>query len=168
MRLALVIGVLRCAGIPSTRTRSILQLGVTALLLCACAGAPPATTGLRTSSVGQAAARRVPGTIVLDEQVLAADPLSVLHALRTYVPSISIDSRAECPAVALRQATGSPAPPSASIYVNGMRAVNTCVLADLPARDVSRIEVVYPSGMAAHPEYSPSTSGLILILLRTQ
>ena len=69
-----------------------------------------------------------------------------------------------CPEVHLRGrqsikvATGGP-----SVYVDGARAVNTCVLDEIAPSEVRRVEV-YPMGVRSG--YASDRNGLILIFMR--
>ena len=51
------------------------------------------------------------------------------------------------------------------VYVDGARAVDTCILTTLSTRDVERVEA-YSSGVAPRPPYQAHPNGLIIVFLQ--
>ncbi len=109
--------------------------------------------------------------LTADALVLRADQLRmeqgrpVLDALRAEVPEIHIGTAGSCPSVAMRGPDPELGQPEPTIYVDGVPASDTCVLADLPTDLVARVEV-YPSGFTPRPGYASNASGLILLFTR--
>jgi outer membrane receptor for monomeric catechols len=102
--------------------------------------------------------------IITREQLRGGDP-NLLHLLRDHVATMMVHTGGNvCAQVTLRghdSFTGSNAP---AIYVDGTRAVDTCVLEMLNVAEIERVEV-YPFGIKQG--YMVSPTGLILITSRT-
>ncbi len=91
---------------------------------------------------------------------------SVLDALRASLPAIRIaDGGSACPAMSIRGPNPMPGMTEPKVYVDGAPATDTCVLSDLAAENVRRVEV-YPQGVTTRPGYAPNGNGLILVFTR--
>ncbi len=106
----------------------------------------------------------------LSVTVLGADELenehgTLLDAMLRNVPSIQVGDPARCPALSLRGPSTMPGVSDPRIYVDGARAVDTCILTMLHAGDVERVEI-YPMGVTTRPGYASHAHGLILVFLR--
>jgi len=106
---------------------------------------------------------RAGGMVVLDERQLANRAGTLLRVLQQNGPML-VRETAGCPEITFRGSKRFHGHSTPSIYVNGMRAVNTCVLDEFSAADVRRVEI-YPSGMTSHPQFRGSADGLILVFL---
>jgi len=102
---------------------------------------------------------------VLGEKELANEHGTLLDAMLRHVPSIHVGEPAPCPALSLRGPSTFPGVSDPKVYVDGARAVNTCVLDMIYAGDVERVEI-YPMGVTPRPGYVPHAHGLILVFLR--
>jgi hypothetical protein len=51
------------------------------------------------------------------------------------------------------------------VYLDGTRTRDTCILEQLRATDVERVEI-YPMGVTTRPGYSTHPHGLILVFMR--
>jgi hypothetical protein len=105
---------------------------------------------------------------VVDEDDLErSGSSSLLNAIASRVRSMSImRPQGECPEITLRGSTTlvrRTSPPV--VYVDGARAINTCILEQLTPNDVSRVEI-YPLGMTRRPGYPTQPGGLILVFMR--
>lgn len=146
--------------IKPARTCLSLLLAVAAT---ACGSAPASET--------PAGAQPLPGNNSTSGMVLTGPDLyeyggSLLPYLYARIPGMSVDYGSPvCPRVQMRgrrSITGSNDP---IVYVDGARTSNSCVLADLHTRDLSRVEV-YPMGVTNRPGYEAHPNGLILVFLR--
>lgn len=72
-------------------------------------------------------------------------------------------SNRACPEIHLRGRQSILNAGTPAVYIDGARAVNTCVLDEIAPIDVRRVEV-YPMG--AHSGYASDRSGLILVFMR--
>lgn len=134
-------------------------------VLTASAALTACATGARSGNddVGR---RSGSGTVLSGEALLDGQG-SVLDAMRGKVPNLKIQRfHGQCPHVALRNDATLQTVVSPQIYVDGTRALDTCILESLRSRDVRRIEV-YPSGVSGRPEYPSHPYGLILVFLRS-
>lgn len=104
------------------------------------------------------------GVVVLDERHFANRAGTLLRALQQSGSPMLVRETAGCPEITFRGSKRFHGHSTPSIYVNGMRAVNTCVLDEFSAADVRRVEI-YPSGVAARAAYENSADGLILVFL---
>ncbi|HET6230682.1 MAG TPA: TonB-dependent receptor plug domain-containing protein [Longimicrobiaceae bacterium] len=130
-----------------------------ALLLAACAPAAHRPGGPRTGGrMG----------IVVNAAQMDVRGANLLGALQGHVPGMGVRHpvNASCPAITLRGPKSLVGSNDPLVYVDGTRAINTCVLEMLSAADVQRVEV-YPAGIAAQPGYDFSANGLILVFLQT-
>lgn len=107
------------------------------------------------------------GAIVLSGVALEDGRGTVLAAIRGKVPGMRIQRHPDaCPEVNLRRSVSYIEIPNPHVYVDGIRATDTCVLEQLRAGDVEFLEV-YPSGVTRRPGYGSHTYGLILIFMRS-
>jgi hypothetical protein len=104
-------------------------------------------------------------SIVLTSALLHLENRSLLDVLHRRLPNLQIDATADCPEVFLRGRSSIMNASNASIYVDGQRAANTCILESLYAFDLERVEV-YPMGVTSRPGYFSDADGLILVFLR--
>ena len=131
-----------------------------ALLALGCAG-PSVPPG---ADVDRPVGRGADGAIVLEGAELHGRGQPLLRLLDDRFSGIEVSYGGPCPAIQIRgrkSLFGSNGP---LIYVDGARALDTCVLDDLAADAVRRIEV-YPSGAAHKPGYDSSRNGLILVFV---
>lgn len=138
---------------------AVLPLG------CGCAGPlfhrhavrspEPRTTGVYSQG----------GATVLKGPALTGGDGTLLSVMKGKIPGFLVHTGPDiCPEIGLRGPASFGAWLNPTIYVDGTRATNTCVLQMLAARDVERVEV-YPMG-ATRPGYLSNGRGLILIFLR--
>jgi len=109
------------------------------------------------------------GSVVISGDALNADPtLTLLDAVRRAMPQIRTTGAADptvCPTIELRgkdRITGDSNP---TVYVDGIRTVDTCALTMIQAIDASLVEV-YPLGVTSRAGYQSSAHGLILVFLQ--
>jgi hypothetical protein len=101
--------------------------------------------------------------VVLDGDELAAGE-TLLRSLVGRLSNLEVlSSNRGCPEVHLRGRQTILASPGPSIYVDGARAVNSCVLDEIAPSEVRRVEV-YPMGV--HIGYAADRNGLILVFMR--
>ncbi len=90
---------------------------------------------------------------------------NLLDFLTSRVSGLSVDDTAfPCPSMDLRGRKSLIGPSNPGIYVDGVRAANTCVLTMMSTRAVKRVEV-YPMGVSSRPGYKNHPNGLILIFM---
>jgi hypothetical protein len=102
--------------------------------------------------------------VTLDERHLANRAGTLLHVMQMDAGPMLVRETSGCPEITFRGTKRFHGVGTPSIYVNGMRALNTCVLEEFAAADVRRVEI-YPSGVANRPGYANSSDGLILVFL---
>ncbi len=143
-------------------SRSSAVFGAAMLLLTGCSGA---ALGGETRDVPRAGSN---GSIVLHAKQLQQGSTTLLGALRGRLAGMQVESSrsSNCPEITLRGTKSINGGNSPLIYVDGARAVNTCVLDMLPLGDVERVEV-YPMGVPPHPPYQAHPNGLILVFLQS-
>jgi len=101
--------------------------------------------------------------IVLNGNDLRAGE-SLLYALVGRMANLEVlRSNRYCPEIHLRGRQSILNAGGPAIYVDGTRAVNSCVLDEIAPAEVQRVEV-YPMG--AHSGYASDRSGLILVFMR--
>lgn len=106
------------------------------------------------------------GAIILSGVALNEARGSVLDALRGTVPGMRILSHVDqCPQVSLRSHVTFQSQVNPHVYVDGTRAVDTCILETLRTDDVESVEV-YPMGVTKRPGYGTHAHGLILVFMR--
>ena len=149
----------------SRRTPLLLSLALP-ILFAACATRPfDRTTEPGAKPRGITSAQ----SVVISGDALKGDPtLTLLDALRRAMPQVRVAGAADpttCPTVELRgkdRITGTSNP---TVYVDGVRAVDTCPLTMIQAIDARLVEV-YPLGVTSRGGYLSSPHGLILIFLQ--
>lgn len=106
------------------------------------------------------------GAIILTRAALEGGEGSVLSAMTAKVPNFRVRRNPQeyCPQITLRGATTFRSYSNPDVYVDGTRAVNTCVLDTLMATDVARVEI-YAQGYTTRPGYGTNAHGLILIFM---
>ena len=130
-------------------------------LVCACAGhrAPrtvaASTPGIRTDG----------GVTILTSDLLQRQSRSLLDLMKARIPSITIVDDEPCPDVYLRGRSTLTTASNPTIYVDGQRANNTCVLDMMDVLDMERVEI-YPNGQPKGG-YQSSPYGVILIFMKT-
>jgi hypothetical protein len=109
------------------------------------------------------------GSVVIAGDALKGDPtMTLLDAIRSAMPQVRTAGTADpsgCPTIELRgkdRITGDSNP---TIYVDGVRAVDTCALTMIQAIDARLVEV-YPLGVTSRAGYLSSPHGLILVFLQ--
>lgn len=136
-----------------------LLSGAILLSLAGCVGAAAADHA-RTGPGARSNA-----TIVLRAEQLRSGASNLIFALRSHLSGMQVrNANAECPEITLRGTSSMFGENSPAVYVDGIRAANTCVLDMLPITEVSRVEV-YPMGVAPRPPYKAHPNGLILVFL---
>ncbi len=150
------------------RGAQVVGLAVAVGLAAGCAGGGgfsnlPAGTAQEAAATMPASAH----ALVLQQKELAGDHgESLLQAMQANLPAVRVSGTSGCPDVALRGPNPLPGVSEPTVYLDGARATNTCVLSDLPADQVARVEV-YPQGFTPRPGYAPNASGLILVFSRS-
>lgn len=146
------------------RVRSMIALGA-GLAAAACGGSwgatPPAVLeGNGVANVGSA-------TVVTAEELHGANG-SLLRAIMGKVPNMKVTytvGMERCPSIAMRSFEDHHGNDRPSVYIDGTHVRDTCILEDLDAREVDRVEV-YPAGVTNRPGYAGHNGGLILVFLR--
>ncbi len=140
-------------------------LALAALAGCAGNGAVQGDTDL--ASAQPAASPRSANVLVLKgAQLQAQQGATVLDVIRADLPGIRITQPDQgCPSLAIRGPDTMPGFTEPKVYVDGTATGSTCVLDDLQAIDVARVEV-YPLGFTMRPGYAPNAHGLILVFTR--
>ncbi len=143
------------------RVGGALALGI----LAACAGR--AVTGAGDAQPAPADGPRSASVLVLKgAQLSLQQGATVLDAIRADLPAIRITEQSQgCPSMAIRGPDTLPGFTEPKVYVDGTATGNTCVLEDLQAIDVARVEV-YPLGFTMRPGYAPNAHGLILVFTK--
>ena len=135
-------------------------------------GAAMFFTGCAPRSTREVAANRSDvrfegGGFVLDGRALEDGPGSIVAALTGKIPNFRVQRNSgECPIITLRNAVSFHGVVNPHVYVDGIRATNTCVLIQLRTDDVARVEV-YPLGFTQRPGYGTHAHGLILVFMRS-
>jgi hypothetical protein len=133
---------------------------VVALFALGCASAPA-----RSREADEEASKAARGTaIVVDGEDIKGRAQTLLRLLDERVSSLDVNYGGPCPSIVIRGHKSLFGSNDPLIYVDGARALNTCVLDDLTTDVVKRIEV-YPSGQAHRPGYDSSRNGLILVFV---
>lgn len=101
------------------------------------------------------------GHTVIEREALRRDDIPVLDVLRYRVPGMKVSFTDDCPEVTLRGKSNLATTSNPAIYVDGERAVNTCVLSMLSTFHLARVEV-YPDGIPP-AGYFTNPYGVILI-----
>lgn len=133
-------------------------LAVPALMLSVhgCASRQPA------SSLGAETARG--SGIVLPREHFVSRAGTLLTSLTGHLPGMRVTRNAgsRCPAITFRGTKTFISPGNAGVYVDSSPVGDTCILDQIRASDVERVEV-YPGGFAPTPGFRPDPNGLILV-----
>ncbi len=145
-------------------------LGVVLLAgLAGCAGNAALGAGPAGEAEANAAAGLPPSAnalILQRRQLDAQQGQTVLDVMRADLPALHImTAGTDCPSLAMRGPNVLPGISEPTVYLDGQRSSNTCLLEELPADQVARVEV-YPMGFTPRPGYEPNSSGLILLFTR--
>jgi len=142
-------------------SRSVFLLGVVVVLTgCSAFHNQPST--MRTGG----GIRNEGGATILSGVALDERRGSILNALQGTVPGLRILKHADqCPSISLRSHVTFESVVNPHIYVDGTRAVDTCILETLRTFDVDSVEV-YPMGVTKRPGYATHAHGLILVFMR--
>lgn len=138
----------------------IRPAGITTLLLstglAGCLGSAP---------VNRAPAERLGNAVVISFEQLQGGGANLLRLVRHRVASMQVRETTGCPEVTMRGAKSIHGLAAPTVYVDGQRAANTCILEMLHTGDVDRVEV-YPMGVTNRPGYLANGAGLILVFMR--
>jgi hypothetical protein len=105
---------------------------------------------------------------VLTSAQLKDESGSLLETMSRRLFNIRVDNRFSCPAISLRGSQNTvPGVTEPTVYVDGTRTVDTCILNLLNATDVARVEI-YPMGFTSRPGYTTNSHGLILVFTRNR
>jgi hypothetical protein len=126
-----------------------------------CAGAAPAS---RSGADGEQGVRNTGSAIVIEGEDIQGRGQTLLRVMAERVSSMSVDYSGPCPSIQIRGRKSLFGSNDPLIYVDGARALNTCVLDDMSPDPVKRVEV-YPSGVSHRPGYDTSRNGLILVFV---
>lgn len=133
-----------------------------ALLASGCAGSGATGNGDAISL----SPTRSGGAFVLAGDQLWQRSSDLLSIISNRISAVRVRRTGHCPNVTMRGQKTYLGSTDADIYVNGTRAGNTCLLEQMRAEDVERVEV-YPMGVTSTPGVAPNPNGVILIFLRT-
>ena len=145
------------------RRTALVALSSLAVLTAACA------SGRGLSEGNQSGMSHERGAFVLTGMALEDGSGSVLAAMSGKVPNFRLHGqrvRGDCPVITLRNAVSFRDVVNPHVYVDGIRATDTCVLQTTRALDTERVEV-YPQGFTTRPGYGTHAHGLILIFMRS-
>lgn len=144
--------------------RALLVLGTLAMVGCGgtwrATPEPVLDDGIGIDNIGSA-------TVVTAEELHGTSG-SLLRAIMGKVPNMKVTYTAgmtRCPSIVMRKYEEHRGGDYPSVYVDGTHAGDTCILEDLQAREVDRVEV-YPLGVTNRPGYPGHNGGLILVFLR--
>ena len=143
-----------------TRLTAIGTASVLGLFGLGCAGAP--TQSPRAGEVE--AARNSGSAIVLEGEDFRGRGQTLLRLMAERVSGMSVNYGGPCPSIQLRGTKSMFGSNDPLIYIDGARALNTCVLDDMSPDPVSRVEI-YPSGVSNRPGYDFNRNGLILVFV---
>lgn len=88
---------------------------------------------------------------------------SVIDALRSRVAGMTISNRSgECPQIMFRGPRSVRNQRNPTVYVDGTMMLDTCILQQINAADVDRIEL-YPSGIISKPAIQRDPFGIIMV-----
>jgi hypothetical protein len=143
---------IRAATLRTVSALGLLTLG------CASAQSNDSIAG------GGQPARNGGSAIVVDGTEIQGRGQTLLRLLDERVSGMSVNYSGPCPSIVIRGAKSLFGSNDPLIYVDGARALNTCVLDDMSSALVKRVEI-YPSGVAQKPGYDSSRNGLILVFV---
>lgn len=135
---------------------------VGAVVLVGCLGSAP-HEGANGARNGPEPDRTPGATVVSGSRLLSG--LGLLDALVGRVSAMRVQGSGACPRITLRGQKTMVGNSEPTVYIDGTRAVDTCILNMLRADEVERIEV-YPMGVAHRPGYRSDPYGLILVFMR--
>lgn len=88
---------------------------------------------------------------------------ALLDALRVRVPTMMVSNQAGgCPSIMFRGPRSIRNQANPSVYVDGTLMLDTCILTQITASDVERVEI-YPSGGTPRPEIRRNPFGIIMV-----
>jgi hypothetical protein len=128
-------------------------------VLSGCLGSAP------RNGDGTAHRPRAAGAITIEGEQLWAQKTDLMTAVKNRVASMEVGRSSTCPRITIRGQKSVQGPSDPRIYVDGMPAVNTCILDMLNTLDVELVEV-YPGGVTRRPGYPADPYGLILVFSR--
>jgi hypothetical protein len=143
-----------------TRLTAIGTASILGFLALGCAGAAPPRPGPDS----EREARNTGSAIVLEGEDFKGRSQSLLRLMVERVSAMSVSYNGPCPSIVIRGHKSLFGSNDPLIYVDGARAMNTCVLDDMSPDPVKRVEV-YPSGVSHRPGYDTSRNGLILVFV---
>jgi len=144
----------------SSRTRNLAFLGL-ALFLSGCAALQNPARSTRT----EGGIRNEGGATIISGVALDEQRGTILDALQGRVPGLRILRHVDqCPQISLRSHVTFMTVVNPYVYVDGTRAVDTCILESLITDNVDSVEI-YPMGVTKRPGYATHAHGLILIFM---
>jgi len=143
-----------------TRLTAIGTVSAIGFFGLGCAGAPA------TEQVAEreGAARNTGSAIVLAGDEFRGRGQTLLRLMDERVSGMSVNYGGPCPSIQIRGKKSLFGSNHPLIYVDGARALNTCVLDDMSPDPVERVEV-YPTGVSHRQGYDTSRNGLILVFV---
>ena len=149
----------------SSNSSLLIPLALSALL-AACATKPfDRSTEPGASSRGITTS----GSVVISGDALRSDPtLTLLDAVRRAMPQARTAGTGDptsCPIIELRGKDLITGDSNPTVYVDGVRAVDTCPLTMIQAINAKLVEV-YPLGVTSRAGYLSNPHGLILVFLQ--
>lgn len=136
-----------------------------ALALTGCLGTAPHGT---ESSYFEPESRTAPSNATVIRGSVLRSGGQLLDALVSRVSNMRVrrsSTFGDCPVISIRGQKRLMGPSEPLVYVDGTRAVNTCILNQMRADDVDRVEV-YPMGVTSRPGYQSHAHGLVLVFSR--
>jgi propanediol dehydratase large subunit len=143
-------------------TRTILGAALVTMAAMGCASLPAGTP----TADRQAGSVRGTNVVVLEGEQLRSSRGTLLSALRSRMAQMRVTGGSQCPQLELRGRTSIYGSSDPSVYLDGARAVNTCLLEQMSVSDLERVEI-YPMGVTTRPGYRSNAGGLILVFSRT-
>lgn len=145
------------------KARALILIG--ALAAVGCGGGWRATPdpALEGNGVDNAG-----GATIVTAQELRGTNGSLLRAIMGKVPNMKVSYTVgmnRCPSIALRSFEDHRGNDRPGVYLDGTHVQDTCILDDLDAREVERVEI-YPMGFTRRPGYATNNAGLILVFTR--
>jgi hypothetical protein len=104
------------------------------------------------------------GATVLTSAQLLAGGGSLLEAMGGRLANMRVMRQGRCPQITFRGHRSIVAASAPTVYVDGTRAANTCVLDQIRSSDVRSIEVY--AGATNRPGYRASPHGMVLVFMR--
>lgn len=110
--------------------------------------------------------RRSGSAITIAGEQLWGHGADLVTAMRSRVSGMQVKrSTSDCPQITIRGQKSMIGPSDPHVYVDGMQAVNTCILDMLSPADIERVEV-YRAGITPRSGYPAHPYGLILVFSR--